>query len=556
MKKIIYSLLGAAFLFSACEDRLNIEQKGVISFESFYQTDDDAQNALNNLYQSFCLNIAGNEGIYVALPVLFNEAGDDMLAAGGYYGDNDFGAQINEFRYDSQNEVIKNVYWGLYGVIYDTNLILDNIEPATAIKKRVCAEARALRAWSHLMLAIGWNCPPLVDHILPADTKPANYEGGHDALLEWCASEAEVAVADLDERTNPTDKVGASKITKGFALTVAGKARLFKGDYVGAKTNLRQVIESKKYDLVPTDRWANLFHASGDLCEEMIFQANVLENANIGDWSNKIQRTSWMWIQFWNWRTDKLASKPSFIGPDGWGGHSIRADFAERMLANDGDSPRRKATFLTADEFLYEMDWNGIKNQGLTREQLEVSDQIGIKDPTGLYGFGGYFANKFVAWPEDNEKGWYGFKNLTIFRYAEVLLMYAEACAQTDDSDGLGLKSLQAIQNRAGSAHVSTHLTLEEVKNEKNYEMWIEGVRFPDMVRWGDTDGIINNGKNIPSTYDAFFSKKEAKHRIYVEYANPNKGETGFVKGKHEYFAFPFDAVSINPNLKQNPSGE
>ncbi|WP_303430732.1 RagB/SusD family nutrient uptake outer membrane protein, partial [uncultured Muribaculum sp.] len=157
------------------------------------------------------------------------------------------------------------------------------------------------------------------------------------------------------------------------------------------------------------------------------------------------------------------------------------------------------------------------------------SDKIGIKDPTGLYGFGGYFAHKIVPWPEDNEKGWYGFKNLTIFRYAEVLLMYAEACAMTGDNDGL--QYLNAIQNRAGSAHVSSTLTLDEVKNEKAFEMWIEGVRFPDMVRWGDTDGVVNNGKNIPSTYDAFFTKKEPKHRIYVEYSNPNKGQTGFVKG-------------------------
>lgn len=556
MRKIIYSLLGVAFLFSACEDRLNIEQKGVISVENFYRTDDDAQNALNNLYQSFCLNIAGNEGIYVALPLLLCEAGDDMLAAGNMYGDNDFGAQINEFRYDSQNEVLKNTYWGLYGAIYDSNLILDNIEPTTAVKKRVCAEARSLRAWAHMMLAIGWNCPPLVDHILNSSDKPANnaVEGGHNGLLEWCAKEAEAAAADLDERVNPLDKVGASKVTKGFALTVAGKARLFKGDYEGVKANLKQVITSNKYELVPANRWADLFHVSGDLCEEMIFQINVLDNAGVDDWSNKIQRTSWMWIQFWNWRTDKLASKPSFIGPDGWGGHSIRADFAERMLANDGNSPRRKATFLTADEFLYEMDWNGTKGKGLTREQLEVSNQIGIKDPTGLYGFAGYFANKFVARPEDNEKGWYGFKNLTIFRYAEVLLMYAEACAQTNDADGL--QYLQAIQKRAGSAHISTELTLQEVKNEKAYEMWLEAVRFPDMVRWGDTDGVANNGKNIPTTFDAFFSKGEPKHRIYVEYSNPNKGRTGFVKGKHEYFAYPFAATSINPNLKQNPSGE
>ncbi len=562
MKKILYSLLGlgAAFLMGSCEDRLDIEQKGVIDAEDFYKTDDDAQNALNNLYQCFCLHIAGNEGIYVALPVLFNEAGDDMLAAGNMYGDNDFGAQINEFRYDTQNEVIKNTYWGLYAVVYDANTIIDKVPDDSPIKKRVIAEARTLRAWSHMMLAIGWDCPPLIDHLLPGDAKPANFEGGHNALLEWCAQEAEAAVADLDERTDPSDKVGASKVTKGLALTVAGKARLFMGDYEGAKKNLKQVIASNKYELVPTERWANLFHASGDLCEEMIFQANCLENANIGDWSNKIQRTSWMWIQFWNWRTDKLASKPSFIGPDGWGGHSIRADFAERMLANDGDSPRRKATFMTPDEFLYEMDWNGLndletkKGRELTKEERDTCKVIGIKDQSGLYGFGGYFAHKIVAWPEDNEKGWYGFKNLTIFRYAEVLLMYAEACAQTGDNDGL--QYLNAIQRRAGSAHISSTLTLDEVKNEKAYEMWIEGVRFPDMVRWGDTDGIVNNGKDIPSTYDAFFTKGESKHRLYVEYSNPNKGRTGFVKGKHEYFAYPYAATSINPNLKQNPSGE
>lgn len=134
MKKNIISIIGLSMLFSACIDRLDIEQKGVIPFEDFYQTDSDAENALNNLYQSFCLNIAGNEGIYVALPLLFNEPGDDMLAAGNMYGDNDFGAQINEFRYDSQNEVFKNAYWGLYGVIYDSNLILDNIEPNSTVK--------------------------------------------------------------------------------------------------------------------------------------------------------------------------------------------------------------------------------------------------------------------------------------------------------------------------------------------------------------------------------------------------------------------------------------
>ena len=58
-----------------------------------------------------------------------------------------------------------------------------------------------------------------------------------------------------------------------------------------------------------------------------------------------------------------------------------------------------------------------------------------------------------------------------------------------DKSECLGLQCLQDVQNRAGSDYVSTQLTLEDVKKEKSFEMWLEGVRFPDMVRWGDTDG-------------------------------------------------------------------
>ncbi len=61
MKKILYPILGlcAAMFLGGCEDRLDIEQKGVISADDFYQTDDDAQNALNNLYQCFAYHIAG-----------------------------------------------------------------------------------------------------------------------------------------------------------------------------------------------------------------------------------------------------------------------------------------------------------------------------------------------------------------------------------------------------------------------------------------------------------------------------------------------------------------
>jgi hypothetical protein len=109
--------------------------------------------------------------------------------------------------------------------------------------------------------------------------------------------------------------------------------------------------------------------------------------------------------------THNIASQPTFNAFDGWGHYpGIRKDFVEEMVANDGDSPRRKATFLTPDEFLYEMEWGGgTKDDGsytyLTREELEVSSGIDIRDERGLYGMEGYFAKKTISWHEDAQIG-------------------------------------------------------------------------------------------------------------------------------------------------------
>jgi hypothetical protein len=566
MKKIIFSLLCVGLLFGACEDRLDIPQKGVIATDTFYKTDEDAESACNNLYTSLQSNIYANDVVYVAHQLLFNLCGDDYWQGGGAIREFPETDEMNNFNYDENNDMIFYAYQGLYGVIYDCNLVLGNIQPDSQIKTRVIAEARALRAWAHLMLTIGWGNPPLVDKNLTSDAQPANYEGGHDGLLEWCATEAETAAADLPERASLTDKVGASRVMKGFAQTVAGKARLFKGDYEGAKKNLKAVISSGKYDLVDGTEWANIFHASGDLSKEMIFQINLVWDSNVG--FGFFGKFPFQMGNHWNWATrDKFASQPTFDALGGWGAGHIRADFAEDMLANDGDSYRRKATFFKPDEFLYEMEWNG--GAGLSKEELEVSPNIGIKSAEGLFGEEGYFGHKMIVWPEDIHSIGVDVitRNFTLYRYAEVLLMYAEACAMTNDSDGL--QYLQKVQNRAGSKTVSTALTAEAVQNEKRFEMWLEGVRWPDMVRLKQFDRVKNNGARLPVTFDAFFypeggrkkydgsiSPKSPVHKIEVDYKTDyNTGKYGFKEGIHEYFAFPYESTSINPNIVQNPSG-
>lgn len=558
LKFILPLLLGAVVFLAACsEDKLDIPQKGVISIDSFYKTDEDAEGALVALYADFITNIGGNDGIYVPYNIIFNYCADNVLAAGEYYGDNDQFASINEFRFDSQSSVVYQLYRRLYFVIYHANLVIDNFEYGqSAVKDRAISEARVIRAWCHMKAAMAWGTPPLIDRVLTGAEKPVNFEGTHKELLEWCAKEAAEAAQYLDERESPNDKDGAVKVTKGWAWAVEGQANLYAGKYPEAKTALKKVISSGKYELVPGEEWGNIFHLSGDGSSEKVFELNLINNASIGDWGGKIQRSTWMESNLWGWRTSRMkgGSTPAMQAEQGWGGLAIERNFAREFAANDGDSYRRKATMVSYDEFITELEWTG-EPEGMTEAEKLADPKRGITDPDGLYGQCEYLQRKHIVTAEDRSINSYRFNNFIITRYADVLLMYAEACAQAGD-DGSGLAALREVQDRAG-VPLSSTLSLEAVKKERNYELWMEGARWIDMKRWNEFDKVKTAGKNIPSLKDAFHVDGEATHRGYLTFSEPNaKLDVGFKVGKHEWFPYPYDVISINPNLKQNPGWE
>ena len=607
MKRYYIPLICAAVLFStACEDKLDIAQKGVVAYEDFYKTDDDAEAALAAAYDIMARQLARANGESIISPfeALYNLPGDDVYAAGEFYGDNDFNGQINEFRGDANAQLVVSMYKGLYQIIYGANLVIDNFKDGTSeVQKRCVAEARVMRAWAHMMLAIGWNCPPLVDHVLEGSAKPSNYGNNdyesHKELLKWCGDEAMAAVADLRERANTADKKSTTFITKGFAQYTAGKAYVFADDMAAAKNALKPLVQSTKYALVPTDRIRETFHLAGEGNEEIIFATNVTQNPAISTWGGKIQKGYWMHMDIWGWRTDHWAGKPASVA-GGWGGLGVRQDFAEALIANDGfNSARRQAWIKKYDpEVLYDMDYtidhpkwadpndkdydptrpiwiekivslgNGKADTTFTNDKAK-DIQRGIA--SYLYGQSEYLHYKRICDNADNDNP--RTLNVLVARLAEAYLLYAEVCARTNDNDGL--QYLNKIQNRAGSQTVSGTLTLAAVKTEKRFEMFLEGCRFPDLVRWYLQDGddevynkLKDNGKEVPQLYDQFFQEndketgksnqprtsKTATHTIYVEMQHPNLGEVGFKHNKHEYFPFPGAAViAINPNITQNP---
>lgn len=606
MKKIIIPMLAlaAGVAFTSCEDKLDIEQTGVVKVEDFYKTDADCEKAMFSVYESFLVETMGRTSfgpsIYTPNKVMGNHAGDDVNYAGGNYGDHEFGGSVDEFRYKHTPEAIYAMYKGLYASILRCNQLLDKYaaNPATALQKRAVAETRVLRAYDYFLLACYWGQPPFVDHVLGTFDLPKNGEKTQEEYFKWVASECQAVYGDLVERNGKTDKAGAYRVTKGFADALAGKAYLFARDYTSAKSSLEKVVNSGNYDLVPGDQFANLFHVEGDGNEEKVFEMNMEYNGAVGPWSfgsgvGAMQHNTWMEANCFCWREGNMVISPIATyngGIGGWGSIGIPEWYGDAFQANDGDSYRRKATIINIEDAFYlteEARAEGLKYtkealNTMTPEQLSQSTEVGIKNlDQGLYGNSFWLPFKHLARATDMQDGGGAvggncrLNNIIVMRYAEVLLNYAEACIQTGDQ-ATALQILNKIQERAGSAHKSTEATMDELKNEKLWEMWFEGCRFQDVLRWGDAPSgdmtakqrLAKAGSAVPHVFDSKYRPVKATDedvkwldgkygkRFYIVHTHEAKdaGNTvGFREGLHNLFPYPTSCLDQNPNIVNNP---
>lgn len=220
------------------------------------------------------------------------------------------------------------------------------------------------------------------------------------------------------------------------------------------------------------------------------------------------------------------------------------------------------------------MDWAGSKVNNGTREEKMKDPDRGIKSADGVFSHGPYFEWKHMvytnppailtggkSYPSDHIP-YLGYgqngTNFKVARYAEALLLYAEACIGSSD-EAKGLAALQEIQKRSGSGKISDKLTWEAVAEEKQYEMWFESCRFLDLVRWSkqgkvDLNAIFNtSGIHATATTvkDEFFIEGKPgygkEHKLFTVPCELKYNK--FVVGKHEYFPFPLDVKNANPDL-------
>ena len=570
MKKILFSVavLSAGLMFTSCEDRLDVQQKAMSNTTDFYKTDADAKSAVTAMYATFNGEIGGTEGIWNAYIMGLNYSSDDIFAAGGDINDHADFRILNEFRYDPSSSPIGTLYNHIYKAIYSANLVINYFDGElanTQVKKQAVAEARVMRAWAHMLAAQVYYQPPLIDHLITTE-KPTNAES-QKAIFDWCVKECEQAMSDLPDRKGQTDKEGAWVATKGFAQFVGGKSALFAGDNAKAVSLLKPLVESSNYALVPGERFRDLFHVEGDGCEEKIFEFNYITNTaaagGADSWRGGNNRGRWMVANVLNWRGDDIkggGKAPLICSTGGWGGGSINQDFAHKMLANDGDSYRRKATFLTSDEFFYDEKLCGWKSDETckTREQKEFDENRGITKSAGSFSRSDVMEVKMMMHPNDANLSVgdnCNNTNLCLARLGEAYLLYAEACIATGQNDE-AKKYINKIQQRAGSKTISETVDLKVLQDEKQYELWFEGCRWFDIVRWGIAkecyDKVLDN---IPYQWDEYWESNKSKpHKLRYEVKHPF-AEAGiklqFVAGKHEYWPIPQTVIEVNDQMHQ-----
>lgn len=517
-KNILHIVLLAVGMMvsTSCEDKLDIEKHGNLgSMDTYYTTDDNVNAATASLYLQL-------RSLYYNWYMTKNSLSDDIWTGGGGRGDNGQMEELNEYTFDADNSMIQGLYSGLYSVIYKANLIIDKVEGETPVMKRAINEAKVFRAWAHFELATLWGTAPVVDHLLTPD----EYRQGNSTPEDhWTLIESDLKTAiesgTLPSKTNATDEETGIRVTKELAQAFLGKAYLFEGKYSEAASMLDNVINSGKYALFTADTYDMQFHARYNNNSE-----SMLELQKRNDSEQQWNQMDMLFLMQ-GWRSSVLnysGLAASIIAQGTYGFMNPRKSLYDAFVAREGaNGYRLNKTMMTYDQ---------IAAFGVT-----------VQPGQNVYGNEGYFMWKNQSLKEDCVMDFSGFQglqytNLKVMRYAEVLLLAAEAQFKANNT-AKALDYINQIRTRAQETPLSS-ITMDDIKAEKRLELCNECVRFQDLVRWGDAQSAMaNQGKEIPS-----FTTNGVQWNF--------KNETFGFKDRNKLLPIPLKEIELNPNMSKN----
>ena len=508
MKTKHFILLLSAAMLAACSQKLDIPQHGVITTDTYYQTDSDAQGAVTAIYTA----LAGRE---LSDHIVLNLLSDDFWAGATNYTALH---SYNDFSFDADESYLASFFTEHYNVIGRCNILLDKLKPDTDFKAQCIAEAKVARAWMYFSLTTLWGNPPLVDHCLDADEAKVG-NSTPEKLWEFIEKDLNDAISSgkLTSKASLEDKSNY-RLTREYAYALLGKALLWQKKYEQAATAFEEVTGSGLYKLFDGAYGDMGLHVNDNNCESL-FESNwILDDANPGACTRLYPMVSSL-----SYSTRTLSENALGLNYAGWGMCTPTRSLYDAFVAEEGTDGYRLNQTLKDYAFMKGNGYGLIAGSQEQGDGLFMWKQRYTMDDTG------------AGFPLD-----WG-SNIRWMRYAEVLLLSAEANLLAGNQEKADA-CLNEVRSRAKLPAKTA--TLSAIKTEKRLELCGESCRYLDVLRWGDAPDIwADRGATFPYLQSDGSIKQVTTPAI----------EHGYKTGKHERLPYPYAERLVNPNLTQNP---
>ncbi len=446
MKSLHHILILLALALSSCQGILDKEPIATLDAGSFFQTEDDAVQALNAAYQPLLFSNTNNNFYWA-----FAEVTSDEAIPGGD-GSRPGIVEMDAFTFTPRTEEF-NTFWKLqYAGITQCNLVLDNISNIEMTENRrnqITGQALFLRSYYYFLLTQVFGDVPFFTRVAPPDELkvPKTAKATIYAQIEADCERA----AGLLPAQYPAADVG--RATKGAAYALAAKTFLYEKNWEKVVEYVGKVKGLGIYALM-SDYRANFRENTQNNAESVweIQHANL--ELGVGNFLN----------QWW-------ASKKF----EGYGFAEVTESLVNAFELND---PRRKFTLASNNEdyfgLVYKNSFSSTKYS--PRKYLQAKDSVTQKADGDI--------------------------NYTAIRYAEVLLWEAEALVELNRTQD-ALAPLEQVRARARAQATDPATALppvtttdqqvlrEAVRHERQVELGFELHRYFDLVRWGIAAALL-----------------------------------------------------------------
>lgn len=499
-KTFIYAALACSFAgLASCDDFLDKAPENKVPEQSVDYTN------LSNMYQPVSGVYAQlrNGGMHWISCAAFLVRDDDIWS-----GRQDDQADLISI---GENFVYNSAWWGFdttwnnyYAIIRYANSALNDLDQfekyaTTDIDKERCnsykGEVHVLRAYAYYRLAQLFG-----DITIYRDNNQTDMtRSKRDVVFNYVLNEDLKYAMENLPRVHPAEMEHKGAVTAFTAEMLAAKIYLLMGKYDRVESLTDDIIASNKFALYPD--FYNLFKMSGRLCSESLFEVQTT-NFGLGS-GDEITAGDFFTFQ-----------GPANTGViSGWGFIGYRDQFVE-WAKQRGETVRANTTFLKGGEVTLSGDTiKGTQNPTATncwngKVYLPKSETIDGRN----YGSG---------------------NNIRLMRYAEVLLMNAEAKVRLGKNGDAGFNEVR----RRAHMPEKTNVTLDDILDERRMELAGEwGERYSDLVRTGEAARVLNEGTD-PNPSDNYIITN------------------GWTEDK-TYYPVPLEQITNAPSLENPPLDE